>query len=104
MIKILFKIIIQTDRYLGRILIFPVKIYQFLFSFDHSFWAKWVGIRVCVHTPSCSVYTVESLRKFGATRGIILGTLRIIRCNGFTKHRFDPVPDKFINGVFRKKS
>lgn len=38
--------------------------------------------RACIHTPSCSEYTILSMRKFGLIRGARYGYLRIRRCNG----------------------
>lgn len=72
-----------------------IKIYQFLFSFDHSFWAKPDKFRVCVHYPSCSAYAYTAVEKHGAIKGSIMGFFRVLRCTPYAKHRFDEVPDKF---------
>ena len=80
---------------------FLIRIYQFLFSFDHSFWSRFVGYRVCIYEPSCSEYTYQSIDKFGVFKGSILGIKRIISCNPFSKGGYDPVPDDFI--LFKKK-
>jgi putative membrane protein insertion efficiency factor len=72
-----------------------IKIYQFLFSFDHSFWAKYSPIKVCIYHPSCSQYTYEAIEKFGLLKGSILGIRRIIRCNPFNHGGHDPVPQEF---------
>lgn len=78
-----------------------IRIYQKTLSFDHSFWAKPEVYRACIHYPSCSEYTYESIDKFGLIRGSIMGFFRIIRCNPFAKGGYDPVPSKFR--VFPKK-
>jgi putative membrane protein insertion efficiency factor len=49
----------------------------------------------CRFTPSCSQYAIEAIDKFGAIRGTILATYRILRCNPFCRGGYDPVPDKF---------
>ena len=49
----------------------------------------------CRFTPSCSEYAIEAIDKFGAIRGTILATYRILRCNPFCRGGYDPVPDKF---------
>lgn len=69
-----------------------IRIYQKLFSFDHSFWGKDLGYRVCIHDPSCSEYTYQALEKYGFFKGWYLGIKRIIRCNPFSKGGYDPVP------------
>jgi hypothetical protein len=51
--------------------------------------------RSCRHYPSCSSYTIEALRKHGLIKGIILGTWRIMRCNPWGTHGYDPVPKKW---------
>jgi putative membrane protein insertion efficiency factor len=84
--------ILQIPKKLALLLI---RIYQKLFSFDHSFWANPQKLRVCLHYPSCSEYTYKSIDKFGLIRGSILGFFRILRCNPFNEHFDDPVPEKF---------
>lgn len=72
-----------------------IRIYQKLFSFDHSFWARPEKFRVCIYYPSCSDFTIQAVDRFGVIRGLAMGTSRILRCNGFNKSGYDPVPDKF---------
>lgn len=50
---------------------------------------------VCRFSPSCSHYTLQAVERFGAVRGCWLGTLRILRCNPFSKGGWDPVPIRF---------
>lgn len=47
----------------------------------------------CIFTPTCSMYTFDAISKYGAFRGIIMGTGRILRCNPFNKGGFDPVKE-----------
>ena len=49
----------------------------------------------CRFSPSCSNYALESVSRFGALRGSVLATWRILRCNPFVPGGFDPPPDKF---------
>ncbi len=49
----------------------------------------------CRYYPTCSQYTLEALRKFGAIRGTLMGGARILRCNPWSKGGVDKVPDHF---------
>lgn len=75
-----------------QVVLFLIKLYQKLFSFDHSFWANPQKFRVCIYYPSCSQYTYEAIEKYGILKGSWLGIKRILRCNGFAKGGYDPIP------------
>jgi len=89
---------------LKELVLILIKFYQYFFSFDHSFWAKYSPIRVCIFKPSCSEYTYQSIKKFGLLKGLIMGFFRILRCNGFSKGGYDPVPEKFCVKLIGKKT
>ncbi|MCE5302062.1 MAG: membrane protein insertion efficiency factor YidD [Planctomycetaceae bacterium] len=44
----------------------------------------------CRFEPSCSVYFIESVRKYGAVRGFLRGAWRILRCNPWNRGGYDP--------------
>ncbi len=44
----------------------------------------------CRYTPTCSQYAILALKKYGALKGIILTTHRILRCNPWGGHGHDP--------------
>ena len=48
----------------------------------------------CRHTPTCSEYAIEALRIHGIFRGSILALWRILRCNPWGTHGYDPVPPR----------
>jgi uncharacterized protein len=51
--------------------------------------------RRCRYEPTCSAYAAESIRRFGAARGFLLASWRLLRCNPFSHGGFDPVRDHF---------
>lgn len=49
----------------------------------------------CRFIPTCSVYALEAVEKYGAWKGGWLAVRRILRCNPFHKQKsivYDPVP------------
>lgn len=66
------------------ILIIPVKLYQWIIS-------PWIGPS-CRYTPSCSVYTIQALKKHGPIKGLWLAIKRIASCNPWGGSGHDPVP------------
>lgn len=55
--------------------------------------SKWLESKNinCKFYPTCSEYTKQAIQKYGATKGIINGICRIIRCNPFSKGGYDPL-------------
>ncbi|MCL2019641.1 MAG: membrane protein insertion efficiency factor YidD [Oscillospiraceae bacterium] len=49
----------------------------------------------CRFTPSCSVYAISALERFGAVKGGYLSFKRIVRCNPFSPGGEDKVPATF---------
>ncbi len=45
----------------------------------------------CRYNPSCSLYTLQAIEKYGALRGTAMGVLRVLRCHPFARGGFDPV-------------
>ena len=79
-----------------KILIFIIKIYQYLVF-------PLLGNR-CRFLPTCSEYFIEALKTQGLTIGIKLGVKRILKCHPFEKlggsYGLDFVP---ISKSFKRK-
>ena len=60
-----------------------IRIYQYLISplIGHS----------CRYQPTCSEYSIESLKTFGFFKGLFLSFKRILSCHPWGNSGFDPV-------------
>lgn len=72
-------IIVQIPR---RVMILLVRFYQLMLS-------PYVG-GACRYQPTCSAYSIEAFERYGAIRGFILTVFRIVRCNPWGGHGYDP--------------
>lgn len=73
-------------KWIRKIFLFPVKIYQWLISP--------LLPPTCRYTPSCSNYMVEAVMEWGILIGTWLGIKRIFRCHPWGSSGHDPVPKK----------
>ncbi len=48
----------------------------------------------CRFSPTCSQYAIEAIERFGIVKGGGLAVWRILRCNPWGGHGYDPVPEK----------
>lgn len=55
-----------------------------------SLWLESKNVR-CKYYPICSEYTKQAIEKYGALKGICLGSIRILKCNPFSKGGYDPL-------------
>jgi putative membrane protein insertion efficiency factor len=66
------------------ILLALIKIYQFTLS-------PFIG-NSCRHTPTCSHYSSEAIKKYGALKGSWLMIKRVGSCHPWGTEGYDPVP------------
>ena len=74
----------KINRIIIEIPVTLIRIYQFLVS-------PLLG-QNCRFTPSCSQYTIDSLRQHGIMYGLYLSIKRIISCRPGGRDGHDPVP------------
>ena len=69
-----------------KILILLIRFYQKFIS--PMFPAK------CRCYPTCSQYTLEAIKEYGAMKGTYLGIKRILKCHPFHEGGYDPIPKR----------
>lgn len=47
---------------------------------------------MCRFLPTCSIYAMEAVQKYGVIRGSWMATRRLFRCHPFHPGGWDPVP------------
>lgn len=55
--------------------------------------------RRCRFHPTCSEYAVESIRMYGAGRGLVLAGWRLLRCNPWNAGGVDRPADQHLFGA-----
>ena len=69
---------------IGQVFILIIKIYKWVIS--PLFPPR------CRYTPTCSTYSLEAIKKYGAFKGGWLAIKRIGSCHPWGGHGHDPVP------------
>lgn len=73
---------------LKKILNIPQLIFIWIIKFYQFFISPILGSN-CRFLPTCSDYTLQAIKKYGAIYGIYLGVKRILRCNILFKGGID---------------
>lgn len=68
-----------------RFLIFLINVYRKVIS-------PLKGRPTCIYTPTCSLYAIQALEKYGVAKGSYLAMRRFLRCHPFHEGGYDPVP------------
>ncbi|WP_261618348.1 membrane protein insertion efficiency factor YidD [Microbaculum marinisediminis] len=74
-----------ASRIAGGLLIGLIRVYRYTLS-------MLIGRR-CRYLPTCSEYTEDAIRSYGAWPGLWMGIARFSRCNPWGSSGFDPIPD-----------
>lgn len=74
----------KLKQLLRHIILLPVYLYRYSIS-------PLMPAR-CRYTPTCSQYTVEAVMKYGIFKGGWMSIKRIVSCNPWGGHGYDPVP------------
>lgn len=69
-----------------KVLIWLINWYQK----NISLWLESKNIH-CKFYPTCSNYTKQAIQKYGTIKGIMLGVIRIMKCNPFSKGGYNPL-------------
>ncbi|HLO59690.1 MAG TPA: membrane protein insertion efficiency factor YidD [Bacteroidales bacterium] len=80
------KILNNLQKGIIWLMIIPIRIYQYAISP--------LLPKTCRHIPSCSSYAIDALKIHGIFKGSLLAIWRILRCNPWGTHGYDPVPPK----------
>ncbi len=72
------------NKLLAKFFILLIRIYQYTLS-------PYFG-RACRYTPTCSVYSVEAIKKYGPFKGGWMALKRVLSCNPWGGSGYDPVP------------
>ncbi len=55
----------------------------------------------CRFVPSCSEYGYEAIARYGVVRGGVMAAWRVMRCNPWGGHGYDPVPERVAGSAQR---
>ena len=64
-----------------RMLVYLIRLYQMYISPCFP--------KHCKYYPTCSEYTRQAVDKYGIIKGSLLGIIRILKCNPFSKGGVD---------------
>ncbi|PIV90458.1 membrane protein insertion efficiency factor YidD [Candidatus Gracilibacteria bacterium CG17_big_fil_post_rev_8_21_14_2_50_48_13] len=73
------------------LLIWFIRLYQRTLSPDHGYFRQWHPQGYCRFHPTCSMYAIGALEKYGSLRGSVMALWRVLRCHPWAKGGEDPV-------------
>ncbi len=57
----------------------------------YKYWLSPFLPKNCRFMPTCSVYSMEAIQKYGTLKGVFLSLRRILKCHPFHPGGYDPV-------------
>lgn len=78
------------------------KIFIAIIKFYQKYLSPWKRTK-CPYIPTCSQYGLEAIEKYGAVKGGVMASWRILRCNPFSHGGYDPVPEHFGKGYAKMR-
>ncbi|MFA8449242.1 MAG: membrane protein insertion efficiency factor YidD [Bacteroidales bacterium] len=72
------------SKLLGKFFILLIRIYQYTLS-------PFIG-KQCRYSPTCSVYGIQAIKKYGPFKGGWLTIKRVLSCHPWGGSGYDPVP------------
>lgn len=71
-----------------------IRLYQRTLSLDHGPFRALQPYGQCKYHPTCSMYAIQAIERFGVWRGGFLTVKRIARCHPWANGGVDEVPSK----------
>lgn len=68
-----------------RLLLFLLEVYR-------NYISPLKRMPTCRYSPTCSLYAIQAIEKYGVIKGSFLAIKRVLRCHPFAKGGYDPVP------------
>lgn len=70
------------------------KLFSIVFIHIIRFYQKYISPLkgpTCRFYPTCSQYSIEAIKKYGALKGLMLSIKRILKCHPFHPGGYDPL-------------
>lgn len=67
-----------------KLLLLGIHFYKFI-TLPGSPLRMLLGSSSCRHYPTCSVYFFGAVERYGFIKGLCLGLLQVVRCNGWSR-------------------
>jgi len=77
----------RVERGLVAAVLAPVRLYR-------RYLSPLKPTSSCRFHPTCSAYAEEAIEVHGVLRGVVMATLRVLRCHPFHPGGYDPVPPR----------
>lgn len=78
----------KLKNFLIKVILFLRKIEILFISFYQKYISAYTS-KKCKYYPTCSEYTKQAVDKYGIIKGNLLGIIRILKCNPFSKGGVD---------------